>query len=115
MNIDVSGRNPYSVPDTLKGYALEKMHKIDKFNLKIESAHLVFSDEKLNKTVEIVLAGKNLRLTASETDRVMQSAFDIALSNMENQLRKFHDKIKDHRNDKIKIVDESNEDEFEED
>ncbi len=115
MNIDISGRNPYSVPDSLKGYVLEKMQKIDKYSLKIESAHLVFSDEKLNKTVEIILAGKNLRLTATETDRIMQPAFDAALSNMQNQLRKFHDKVKDHRNIKIKIANESDEDEFEED
>lgn len=103
MQIDISGRHKFKVSDMLRDYVEEKMPKLEKFSLKIETAHVVFEQEKVNQTCEIVLLGKNLRLTACETTTAMQASFDAALSNLVHQLERHHDKIKQHRHEKIHI------------
>lgn len=101
MNIDISGRHTFSISEMLKEYILDKVQKLDKYNLKIESIHVVFDVEKLNHSSEIVLVAKNIRMTAIETTTAAQASFDAALHNIENQLRRYHDKIKNHRNQKL--------------
>lgn len=102
MNIDIVGRH-CQVQDALKTYVQEKMDKLDKFSLKVELCHIVFKTEKVNQICEIILLGKNLRLTAIETTKAMQVSFDAAASNIQNQLRRYHDKIKDRSHEKIQL------------
>ena len=102
MNIDITGRH-YQVSDMLKQYTQDKMDRLDKYSLKIESAHVIFKSEKVNQTCELVLLGKNLRLTATETTKAMQASLDAAVSNLENQLRRYHEKIKKRPHDKIPL------------
>ena len=113
MQIDISGRHTYKVSDMLKSYVLEKMPKLERFSLKMETAHVIFEQEKVNQTCEIVLLGKNLRLTACETTTAMQASFDAALSNLMHQLERRHDKIKDHHHEKIQIESQTAADEDE--
>lgn len=101
MNIDISGRHTFTVSDMLKEYIQDKISKLDKYSLKIEVAHIVFDVEKLNHSCEIVIIAKNIRMTAVETTTAAQASFDAALHNVENQLRRYHDKIKDHRSQKL--------------
>jgi putative sigma-54 modulation protein len=103
MKIDISGRHHFAVSDMLREYALEKMDKLDRYSLNIESAHVVFEQEKVNQTCEIVLSGKHLRLTAKETTKAMQASLDAAVKHLQDQLRRHHDRIKQHRHEKIRI------------
>lgn len=103
MQIDISGRHKFKVSDMLRDYVEEKMPKLERFSLKVESAHVIFEQEKVNQTCEIVLLGKNLRLTACETTTAMQASFDAALGNLMHQLERYHDKLKNHRHEKIRI------------
>lgn len=103
MKIDISGRHHYVISDMLRDYTHEKMDKLDRYSLNIESAHVVFEQEKVNHSCEIVLLGKNLRLTASETTTAMQASLDAAVKHVQDQLRRHHDRIKHHRHEKIQI------------
>lgn len=103
MQIDISGRHKFTVSDMLRDYVEEKMPKLDRFSLKIETAHVIFEAEKVNQTCEIVLLGKNLRLTACETTTAMQASFDAALGNIMHQLERYHDKLKQHRHERIQV------------
>jgi putative sigma-54 modulation protein len=103
MQIDISGRHKFKVSDMLRQYVEEKMPKLERFSLKIESAHVVFEQEKMNETCEIVLLGKGLRLTACETTTAMQASFDAALGNLMHQLERHHEKIKQHRHERIQV------------
>jgi len=95
MEIDIAGRH-IAVTDGLKEHALAKIQKLDKFTLNIVSAHVVFEVQKISQICEIVLAGRSLRLTACETTNDMYASFDAAVSNMQKQLARHHEKIKDH-------------------
>lgn len=103
MQMDISGRHKFQVSDMLRGYVEEKMPKLERFGLKVESAHVIFEAEKVNQTCEIVLLGKNLRLTACETTTAMQASFDAALGNLMHQLERYHDKLKQHRHERINV------------
>ncbi|MBP9732853.1 MAG: ribosome-associated translation inhibitor RaiA [Candidatus Omnitrophica bacterium] len=103
MQIDISGRHKFTVTDMLRDYVDEKMPKLDRFALKIETAHVIFEAEKVNQTCEIVLLGKNLRLTACETTTAMQASFDAALGNLMHQLERYHEKLKQHRHERIQV------------
>lgn len=108
MQIDISGRHKFKVSDVLRAYIDEKLPKLEKFSLKIMSVHVVLEQEKVNQTCEIVLVGKNLRLTATETTSAMQASFDAALSSLMLQLERHHEKIKHHRHDKIQVESQNN-------
>ena len=96
MNIDISGRH-FHVTEGLRDHALAKMQKLDKFTLKIESAHVVFEVQKIHQVCEIVLRGKHLRMTALEKSPDIYVSFDRSVANLQKQLARYHEKLKSHR------------------
>ena len=96
MEIDISGRH-FHVTEALKDYAAEKVRKLDKYALKIENAHVVMEIQKFRHVAEITVLGKSLRLTAKNESLDMYAAFDKYFGNIQLQLRRQHDKIKDHK------------------
>lgn len=95
MQIDVSGRH-FHVTEALKAYAVDKMLKLDKYSLKLETAHVILEVQKFRQISEITLLGKGLRLTAKEESKDMYAAFDKSFGNIQLQLRRAHDKHSDH-------------------
>ncbi len=96
MEIDISGRH-FHVTEALKDYATDKVKKLSKFSLKLETAHVVFEVQKFLHIAEIVLRGKDLRVTAKLKSTDMYAAFDKAFGNIQLQLGKLHEKRKDHK------------------
>lgn len=96
MKLDVSGRH-FHVTEALKNYAIEKVQKLDKYALKLESAHIVFEVQKFSHISEIVIRGKDLRLTAKASSLDMHSAFDKSFASIQLQLRKKHERARDHK------------------
>ena len=96
MEIDISGRH-FHVTEPLKEYALEKVQKLEKVSLKLESVHVVFEVQKFHHISEITVLGKHLRMTAKEESADMYAAFDKSFGNIQLQLRRQHDRLKDHK------------------
>ena len=96
MEIDISGRH-FPVTEPLKQYVAEKVLKLDKYSLKIEMVHVVLEVQKFHHISEITVAGKNLRFTAKEESADMYAAFDKSLGNIQLQLQRQHDRVKDHK------------------
>ena len=96
MNIDITGRH-FQVTEPLKEYATEKIQKLDKYSLKLESVHVIFDVQKFHQIAEIVTLGKNLRFTAKEEGQDMYAAFDKCFGNIQLQLSRQHEKVKDHK------------------
>lgn len=111
MEIDISGRH-FQVTGPLKEYVTEKIQKLDKFSLKIESVHVIFAVQKIRQLAEITLLAKNLRLTAKNDSADMYAAFDGCFSNIQLQLRRQHDKVKDNKGRRygVKKIKEESED-----
>jgi putative sigma-54 modulation protein len=96
MQVDISGRH-FQLSEGLRDHALQKLHKLDKFNLKIETAHVIFEVQKITHFCEILLLGKNLRLTAKTSTSDSYASFDQAVTSLQKQLSRYHERIKDHR------------------
>ncbi|MGH7198326.1 MAG: ribosome hibernation-promoting factor, HPF/YfiA family [Candidatus Omnitrophota bacterium] len=96
MEIDISGRH-FHVTEPLKEYIQEKIQKLDKYQLKFESAHIILDVQKFHHIAEITVLAKNLRITAKEHSTDMYAAFDKSLGNIQLQFSKHHEKIKDHK------------------
>ena len=96
MEVDISGRH-FHVSASLKDYILGKIRKIEKYSLKIESAHVVLEIQKFTHIAEIVLAGKKLRMKAKQKSLDMYAAFDKSFHNIELQMGRVHDRLKDHK------------------
>ncbi len=103
MEIDISGRH-FHVTEALKDYITAKIGKLDKYSLKIETVHVVLEVQKFHHIAEITIAGKNLRLTAKEESSDMYAAFDNSLGNIQLQLGRQHDRVKDHKGRRYKKV-----------
>ena len=96
MEIDISGRH-FQVMDSLKKYIKGKVAKLDKYSLKLESVHVVLEVQKFHHISEITLLAKGLRLTAKNESADMYAAFDESFENIQLQMRRQHDKKKDHK------------------
>ena len=101
MEIDISGRH-FHVTEALKDYITAKVKKLDKYSLKIETVHVVLEVQKFLHIGEITVAGKNLRLTAKEESADMYAVFDKSLGNIQLQLGRQHDCVKDHKGRRYK-------------
>ena len=96
MEIDITGRH-FHVTEPLKKHAFDKIQKLDKYALKIETVHVIFDVQKFHHTTEITMRGKNLRITATEESVDMYAAFEKSLDSIKLQLGRRHDKVKDHK------------------
>lgn len=96
MEIDISGRH-FKITAPLKKYAVEKIEKLDKYRLKLESVHIIFEVMKFHHIAEIVALGKNARFAAKGESTDMYAAFDKCFGNIQLQFRKQHEKVKDHK------------------
>ena len=105
MEIDITGRH-FQVMEPLKDYVKEKIKKLDKYSLKLESVHIVMEVQKFHHVSEITLLGKNLRLTAKNESADMYAAFDTSFDNIQLQMRRQHDKVKDHKGRRYGLKDD---------
>jgi putative sigma-54 modulation protein len=84
----------------VREYAEEKLEKIRKyFSRPLLGAHAVFSVERNhNHTAEFSLTlPTGLAVQARETTEDMYSSIDLAVARIERQVRKWKDKIRDHK------------------
>ncbi|HEX3696618.1 MAG TPA: ribosome-associated translation inhibitor RaiA [Polyangia bacterium] len=84
----------------VRDYALEKLEKIRKyFNKDPIAAHAVFSVERgFHHVADINLTLPNgILINAKETTEDMYSSIDLAAARIERQVRKWKDKIRDHK------------------
>ena len=100
MEIDIAARH-FQVTEPLKQTITEKVEKLDKYSLKLELAHVILEVQKFHHICEIALIGKNLRMTAKEEAPDMYAAFDNCFGNIQLQLRRQHDRVKDHKKKKV--------------
>ena len=106
MEIDISGRH-FKVTTPLKEHIDGKIRKLDKYSLKIESVHVILEIQKFHNVAEITLLGKNLRFTGKEDNADMYAAFDACLNNVQLQLSRQHDRVKDHKGRRYTMKDKT--------
>ena len=98
MKVNIVGRN-VTVTTEMETYALEKVGKLDRFFDGIQHVDIVMNvDGSENHTVEAsAFLPKGVILVGKATAADMYAAIDQAESKVQKQVRRFHARLKDHR------------------
>ena len=108
MQIIVSGQN-LAMTEALKNYAQKKIGKIEHYfaeaveNGKVEMVyHDNKSPEKANEA-KVTVHVHGAILQAKEENSDMYAAIDLLFEKIEKQLKKYKEKMKDHKSDKVSV------------
>lgn len=104
MKVNIVGRHVKVTPE-MESYALEKISKMDRFFtgiLHVDVTMEVNAGTHLVETSAVLGRGSKLVGKAEAAD--MYAAIDLAESRLKKQIRRFHSRLKDHR-DRARISD----------
>ena len=96
MNVTTTFRH-MEQSEALKSYAEEKLERVAKYIDEPISAQVYFTVEKIRHIVEIVISGRGITTKASEATNDMYAAVDAVLDKIERQLKRYKEKLKDHK------------------
>lgn len=83
--------------EALKAYVEEKLERLNKYIDEPITAQVYFTVEKFRHIVEIVITGRGITTKASEATNDMYAAVDMVLDKIERQLKRYKEKLKDHK------------------
>jgi len=97
MQVSVIGRH-IEVTDALKQYATEKFGRLDKYLPKENQAVVTISVvKKVHHIAEAVIKSNGLLIQASEETEEMYSAIDLLVEKIERRVRRYKEKLVDHK------------------
>jgi putative sigma-54 modulation protein len=96
MNLNISGHHLDLTP-ALRTYVAEKLKRVERhFDHLIDAAVILSVDTKLQHKAEATLHARGANLHAEAIKEDMYSAIDGLIDKLDQQTRKFKDKIRDH-------------------
>lgn len=97
MDIRFSGKN-LSITEGIKEHCQEKIVKLERYGRRLVEAHVFLEKQKYFYRAEVTLLAKNLRAYGEDSSKEnIFAAIDRAYSHVEKQLKKFRERIKEHR------------------
>ncbi len=83
--------------DALKSYAEEKLDRIKKYIDEPIVAQVFMTVEKIRHSAEVTITAKGITIKAAEETNDMYSAIDVVVDKIERQLRRYKERIKEHK------------------
>jgi len=97
MRINVTFRHMES-SDPVRNYVEEKLPKVKKYIDEPVEAQVVLSvEKKIRHKAEVSLTAKGITIKATEETADMYAAIDGVLDKLDRQLKRYKDKIKNHK------------------
>lgn len=96
VQTSISGHH-YTVSDRTKAYVESEITKLEKFYAPLISVDTTITEEGRRHKVDLVVNIHARTLKSSGEDEKIYPAIDQAFNRMVSQLKKVHDKKKDHR------------------
>ncbi len=97
MQVTVNGRN-IEITDSLKQYATEKFGRLDKYLPKAVQAIITLSVvKKVHHRAEAAIKSNGQLIQASEETDEMYSAIDLLVEKIERRVRRYKEKLVDHK------------------
>ncbi|MCL2326153.1 MAG: ribosome-associated translation inhibitor RaiA [Proteobacteria bacterium] len=101
MQIDVSFRH-MEPSDTLRDYADEKLRRVIRKHIRDDfDAQITLSVEKFRHIAKILLSYKGISIKCEEQSEDMYQSIDLALDKLERQIRRYKDKLRTHKPDRV--------------
>lgn len=96
MNLNISGHHLDLTP-SLRTYVSEKLKRVERhFDHLIDAAVILSVDTKLQHKAEATLHARGANLHAEAIEEDMYSAIDGLIDKLDQQTRRFKDKVRDH-------------------
>lgn len=102
--VHVTGRNVL-VTDAMKDYAVEKVSKIERFNIRIIDISVTMDIQRYEQKVDIRAKVNDLLILGAATTDNIYTSIDRAVEKLQAQLRKYKDKLEDHRAPPLEEID----------
>ena len=96
MYVGITGRH-MEVTEALRGYAEQKVRKVQKYATKVTEALVTLSVEKYRHRAEILIRMNGSLIQATEETEEMYASIDKAMDKIERQIRKYKEKLSDHK------------------
>lgn len=96
MKLEMTGRH-VNVTPALRTFTREKIAKIGKWVGERTEIHIILTVEKHRHIAEIVVRGKNLKLSAREVTADMYSSIGECVEKLERQAKKHKEKLETRR------------------
>ncbi|HUJ18299.1 MAG TPA: ribosome-associated translation inhibitor RaiA [Nitrospirota bacterium] len=97
MQVTVNGRH-IEATEALKQYATEKFSRLDKYLPKTVQVTVTLSVvKKVHHIAEAVIKSNGLLIQASEETEEMYSAIDLLIEKIERRVRRYKEKLVDHK------------------
>ncbi|MFH1727103.1 MAG: ribosome-associated translation inhibitor RaiA [Pseudomonadota bacterium] len=103
MNINVTFRH-METTEALRQYATDKIEKVQKYLDKAISANIVLSVEKFNHIADVTITTKGTTIKVTESTNDMYASIDAVVDKIERKLKKYKDKMKNHKHKSISDV-----------
>lgn len=103
-NITISGRH-VQVTESMKDYAMEKISKLERFSPRLIDVVVTMDIQKLDHRVDIVLRFDNIKVKSHAASTDMYASIDAAVDKLQNQIRRYKNKIQDHHVKGVKDID----------
>lgn len=91
--------------EALKDHASEKLAKLEKYHLKHDSVHIIFTLENHLHNAEVTISGlgNGEQLVGHASSEDMYNSIDQAVSKLEQQVRKRKDRLRHHKGGDVLI------------
>ncbi len=96
MNVNITGKH-MEMSDALRSYIENCLKKLEHYFDKIVDANVVLAVEKHRHICEINLNVNGFRIHAKESSPDMYASVDTVIDKLEKQIKKFKDKLKNHK------------------
>lgn len=103
-SLNVTGRN-VQVTEPMKAYALEKISKIEKYNIRIIDINVMMDIQKLDHRIEIIIKADHVKIISRANTENMYASIDKAVDKIQAQLRKYRERIREHQAKHIATID----------
>jgi len=94
-DITVTGRH-VAVTDPMKQYAIDKIMKLERFNMRIVEVRVTMDIQKLDHIVDIVMKVNDFRVKSHMTSENMYASIDGAVDKIQRQMRRYKTRLQEH-------------------
>ncbi|MGM0439529.1 MAG: ribosome hibernation-promoting factor, HPF/YfiA family [Chlamydiota bacterium] len=105
-NIIITGRH-IDVTDSMKDYAKEKISKVERFSHHIIDIVVTMDIQKLEHRIDVVLKVDHIKIKVQASTNDMYASIDQVADKLQNVLRRYKDRIKEHQARSLTAVDMS--------
>jgi putative sigma-54 modulation protein len=102
--IHIIGRH-VEITDAMKNYAIEKLSKVERFGGRIMDALIIMDVQKVVHTVDYIINVNNTKIKVSGRTENMYASVDQAIKHLENKLRRYMHRLREHHNKPLVSVD----------